>query len=355
MNLTSAEKHSSRPEQRVQTQVLSRSVQVWIAESLAKGYTAGQIRTILINGNTPGELADREIAQAENSPYTYAARRCMVVARKRESLLKTLDFYHRMNSDYFRLKKETLPAYKTFIQNFLSINRAGLFSGSFDHWAARHWTPQSLLELVGAGTKIQVQAGRTGESAYEEKGEKLKRFIPFEELISAMLHGRGNDLYLTANNFFLDQSPFAALREQIGNIGDSYLNSEYLAKSVFLWMGPEGIVTGMHQDLNHILFCQIYGRKRFRLYPATQVPYMCNDRWIFSPVDPTQNIPEQHAEFRNAAAIDITVEPGDMLYIPAGWWHHVTGETASISISLTNLRGMPNHFIDYPPDYSSII
>ena len=111
----------------------------------------------------------------------------------------------------------------------------------------------------------------------------------------------------------------------------------------------------MHQDLNHILFCQIHGRKRFRLSPAMQVPYVYNRKWVFSPVDPLEPAPSSYPLFERATVLDVTVEAGDVLYIPIGWWHHVSGETPSISISLTNLDRMPNHFIEYPPDLPEAI
>lgn len=336
-------------------QELSPSVKSWLAENLALGRHRDQIRTVLVGGGVPEALAERELDAAERHPYLHAMKRCVVLLDKRESLLKTLDYYRRFDPAHLRVERTPLPPYADFLRDYLSVNRPGLFSGGFDHWPARHWTPRALLDLVGADTEVAVEAGREGDPRHMQNGDRLRRTMRFAEFVDHVEDGRGNDVYMTANSFVLDSPPFAFVHEQVGNLGDGFLADRPLAKSMFLWMGPAGIVTGLHQDLNHILFCQIHGRKRFRLYPATQVPYVYNRKWVFSPVDPLEPAPSAYPLFERATVLDVTVDAGDLLYIPIGWWHHVSGETASISISLTNLDRMPNHFIEYPPDLPDAI
>lgn len=334
---------------------LSPSMKAWVAENLALGSARDQIRTVLMDSGVPEALAEQELDAAESHPYMHAMKRCVVLLNKRESLLKTLDYYRHYNPAHNRIERTTLPPFADFLRDYLSVNRPGLFPGSFDHWPARHWTPRTMLDLVGADTGVEVEANRGGDPHHMQNGDRLRRTMRFADFVSHVESGSGNDVYMTANSFTLDSSPFGFVREQIGNIGDGYLASAHLEKSMFLWMGPAGIVTGMHQDLNHIFFCQIHGRKRFRLYPATQVPYVYNRKWVFSPVDPLEPAVSAYPLFDRATVFDVTVEEGDMLYIPIGWWHHVIGETASISVSLTNIDRMPNHFIEYPPDLPEVI
>jgi hypothetical protein len=47
--------------------------------------------------------------------------------------------------------------------------------------------------------------------------------------------------------------------------------------------------------------------------------------------------------FAKAEIIDITLEPGEALLIPVGWWHHVRSLDISVNISLTNFL-FPNDF-----------
>ena len=36
---------------------------------------------------------------------------------------------------------------------------------------------------------------------------------------------------------------------------------------------------------------------------------------------------------------ELIFEPGELLLLPAGWWHEVTALETSISIGFTNLKG----------------
>ena len=41
----------------------------------------------------------------------------------------------------------------------------------------------------------------------------------------------------------------------------------------------------------------------------------------------------RHAEFRSAEYVEAVIGPGDVLYIPTGWWHYVKSLSTSISIA----------------------
>ena len=43
--------------------------------------------------------------------------------------------------------------------------------------------------------------------------------------------------------------------------------------------------------------------------------------------------PHDAEAFRNVPFVDCILEPGDLLYIPIGWWHYVRGLSVSFSVS----------------------
>ncbi|MEA2663776.1 MAG: hypothetical protein QOI11_720, partial [Candidatus Eremiobacteraeota bacterium] len=64
---------------------------------------------------------------------------------------------------------------------------------------------------------------------------------------------------------------------------------------------------------------------------------------VFSDVDLLRPDPVRYPRFASTHAMRFDVGPGEALFIPVGWWHHVTALDASISLSFTNFY-WPNYF-----------
>jgi ribosomal protein L16 Arg81 hydroxylase len=86
----------------------------------------------------------------------------------------------------------------------------------------------------------------------------------------------------------------------------------------------------------NILFGQVYGRKLFRLIPPFDMVKVYLERFCFSGVDVGKVDYAQFPLMRDASILEETVERGDFLFIPIGWWHWVLALDISISISFRN-------------------
>eukprot|EP01095_Lingulamoeba_sp_RSL-Kostka_P011121 TRINITY_DN4156_c1_g3_i1.p1 TRINITY_DN4156_c1_g3~~TRINITY_DN4156_c1_g3_i1.p1 ORF type:complete len:618 (+),score=238.60 TRINITY_DN4156_c1_g3_i1:63-1916(+) len=109
-------------------------------------------------------------------------------------------------------------------------------------------------------------------------------------------------------------------------------------KANVLWAGMQGCCTPLHYDEAHNFFGQIDGRKRF---------YLCSPKYFPSlypfpyhhPMDRQSQVNvynpnnEIFPRFNEAVAIECNLEPGDVLYIPPYWWHHVENLTDGIGIN----------------------
>ena len=104
------------------------------------------------------------------------------------------------------------------------------------------------------------------------------------------------------------------------------------------WLGPAGTVTPLHADYDDNIFVQVWGSKRIFLAPphhdAFLYPREANPLLFGSPFDPEAPDFERFPLARQAALVDCVVEAGDMLYVPAGWFHQVR----SLSFSLSSNR-----------------
>jgi len=96
-----------------------------------------------------------------------------------------------------------------------------------------------------------------------------------------------------------------------------------------LWVGGP-VRTQTHNDRDHNLACVIAGRRRFVLFPPEQVSNLyvgpLDNPPPLSLVDPEAPDLERFPKYRDAyAAAQVAfLEPGDALFMPKYWWHHVT-------------------------------
>jgi Cupin-like domain len=57
---------------------------------------------------------------------------------------------------------------------------------------------------------------------------------------------------------------------------------------------------------------------------------------VFSQVDAENPDYDNYPRFRDATVIDLELAPGEVLFVPVGWWHHVRALDLSITLSLTD-------------------
>ena len=101
------------------------------------------------------------------------------------------------------------------------------------------------------------------------------------------------------------------------------------------WLGPAGTVTPLHCDYDDNIFAQVWGTKRIFLSPPHHdeflYPREANAILFGSPFDPESPDYEKYPLARQATLIECIMNPGEMLYVPAGWYHQVRSLTFSLS------------------------
>ena len=120
-----------------------------------------------------------------------------------------------------------------------------------------------------------------------------------------------------------------------------------------VWLGPAGTATPLHRDPYHNLFCQLHGRKRLRLYAASQAAALYPFEQPAAlrlasrvDVDLAERLPDSGAAAaaaaRSAAAFpafaaapfwQAELAPGEALAMRAGVWHAVLALDPSLSVS----------------------
>ena len=141
-----------------------------------------------------------------------------------------------------------------------------------------------------------------------------------------------------AQHRLLDQVP--ELNEDLGPL--KYLELGERAKQAkppirSIWLGPAETVTPLHFDWHDNLLVQIFGTKQLILYPAscTDALYPMEGVRNASRLDPES--PDYEAFPKSADVLTqrqvCVLQPGEVLYIPRCYWHHVKSLSLSASIS----------------------
>jgi hypothetical protein len=120
-----------------------------------------------------------------------------------------------------------------------------------------------------------------------------------------------------------------------------------------VWIG-NAVKINTHFDLSYNIACVAGGRRRFTLFPPEQIGNLYVAPLDFTPsgapvslVQLTKPDLSRFPLFADAMrhACQAELEPGDALYIPFGWWHHVE--------SLTPFNVLVNYWWDGAPDFGA--
>jgi hypothetical protein len=132
---------------------------------------------------------------------------------------------------------------------------------------------------------------------------------------------------------YLHQRPLHQFPGLEPDVGFSSFTDQRVA--VNLWIGSAGTKSSLHFDFQDGLLAQVRGSKRFWLV----APQHSNKLAAIPGVIQKSTIDPEAADFASyqsrhqLPALSGDLGPGDIIHIPAGWWHAVRGLTESISVN----------------------
>ncbi|QBE66763.1 cupin-like domain-containing protein [Pseudoduganella lutea] len=202
-----------------------------------------------------------------------------------------------------------------------SLGLPFLMTGIVDRWPLAALTVQTLRDHY-SDLPVRARVGDYVNTAFApDRAMRDMRLLEYLDLVAAGTPG---------------------LPPYLGNLEMRELNRLCHWPAFFdkigpprFWLGPAGTVTPLHCDYDDNVFAQIWGTKRIMLVPphhdAWLYPNEANAILFGSPFDPEAPDYERFPLARQATVIECIVGPGDMLYVPAGWYHQVRSLTFSLS------------------------
>ena len=319
------------------------SARVRIAEGLLEGLSADEVVAKMVLGGMPGATARYEVDRALKSPYYKAAAQVRGRIAKRDWTLGIYAKHAEMADDRVVPVVDRI-APERFFRDFYCANRPVILTGLVDDWPARTKWSIDWIEGQLGDREIGVQWDREANDNYESQSPDHKRRMRLADVIARMRAGASNDFYITANNSDLNKTVLAPLWDDIGAIPGILEKKE--ERDGFFWMGPKGTITPFHHDLTNNLLMQCVGRKKVKLVAPYYTPLMKNRLHCYSQWRGDE-LPEGPAGEGRPAVIECTIGPGDVLFLPVGWWHHVEGLDITIGMSFINFVWPNDFYSDY--------
>jgi len=197
-------------------------------------------------------------------------------------------------------------------------------TGIVDHWAARErWNPEYFRQVLGEKT---VQATRSESGSYSRPIYESLTGNEYMDIVEGKTH-RDAQIYLAGLS-----------SQEHPELAGDYDHPPWVSPEITLriFIG-HNTLTGAHFHPYHqSCLTQLYGQKRIvfhapgqftRLYPKHILANSNNcSRINFRKVD-LQRFPR----IAEAEPLEITLDPGETVYIPLHWWHTVLGLGPNIS------------------------
>ena len=320
----------------------------WIAENLMLGASPDALANILVGQGISNTEARIEIEAAARSPYLQGARRLANRVTKRDWVLAIQSKLNKLGDDAIPRREKLSGA--EFLQQYYRTNRPVVITGMLEHYPARtKWTLDYFAEKFG-DRMVEVQFGRDADPQYEMNSIAHKRQLKFGDYVELVRNsGSSNDFYMTANNDSQNQAALKGLWDDVGSLPE-YLDDDPTRRG-FFWFGPAGTITPLHHDLTNNFMSQIIGRKRVRLVAPCELAKIYNHRHCFTDLDAANVDLARFPAMADVTIHDVTLAPGEILFLPVGWWHHVEALDISVTLASTNFLWPNDFYSNYPPNH----
>ena len=196
-------------------------------------------------------------------------------------------------------------------------------------------TPDDLMEVFRDAT-VTVSLSHGGAFRSREASDLSRRRMPFADFAAYVERSSFENI----DRMYLSQFPVDGIA---GIPGTDMITSRYIPEgaasvSKNLWFGPAGTVSPLHFDRGHNFLYQHWGRKHIVIVDPSYLhqlkpgPKNSESPHVSSLDLVTPDFAVDVSRL-DAPCLEAVLEPGDILFLPALWWHNVLSIDAAISVN----------------------
>ncbi len=241
------------------------------------------------------------------------------VKKHRLDLLDTLKTIEKNKEVYIDEISNLSP--RDFFYKYFLKNRPVILKGAAKNWKCMKWNFDFFLDKFG-----QEETMVTDEN--DQNFDSLKEII---------LQLRSGNLK-SARICNVLQNHQELLQDVDINHLKKYIPFCSFTTSHQFFLGAKGNITPLHAGATNNFSIQLHGTKIWRLIDPNFNPVInpiINQEPLFrSYLDPKNKNSDKYPEVDYIPIIIAKLEPGDILFNPTFYWHHVSYESESITIGL---------------------
>ena len=224
----------------------------------------------------------------------------------------------------------------SFGQKQLDRHRPVIITDALSDWKALGvWSPEYLASALKM-RRVQVAISSGDRFNYRpQRGAAVEEFqletMDFPSAVARMSRPGHEHLYVMQRS----------IPEQFPELLSDIKTPPWIRNQqtkINLWFGGANNVTPLHHDQPNNFYAQLYGRKRFTIFDPMETDFLYpypveTEVGHISYVDVEQPDLIKYPNFRRARSYEFTIEMGELLYLPAFWWHQVRSLETAISVN----------------------
>lgn len=228
------------------------------------------------------------------------------------------------------------PSRYQFRLAFEKRRKPVVIKGLLDDWPAMHkWNTDYLREKIGdvvVPVRVKPKSAPPGFFAGKPDEKLPMKQMSVSEYIDLFEKGETTDVYLAGTSI---PDYFPELEKDIPLL--PYIDLDRKLRKQF-WLGIKGTVAPLHLDIWDNFLCQLTGGRRLVLFDPRDV----NRLYPYGAFSSAPHISKINLDTATSAEFPLLdelvgyeaiVEPGDVLYMPPGWWHQVWTTADSIAVN----------------------
>lgn len=218
-----------------------------------------------------------------------------------------------------------------FWARFGRANMPVVLRGAAAQWPCMGWTPEGLAARIGHehDLLVNLSSAEMTDPHHVNTTEDAR----VSDVVQSMAEGTGKVLRFSA---VIERHPELMAELDLGWLA-SLRDPLHRGTLVRLFMGGRDTDTHLHAGPASNLFVQVYGRKRWTIYPtvysSTMYPERRGSPFFHSRLNPWAPDLERFPLSRFARGWEVTLNPGDVLFVPTLYWHQVGNLDDTIGVS----------------------